>query len=150
MIAVLFLEVMARLIRRPSMENLVLYDLDKFKLVPSINYKLNSHRRASMNPKFERYEFLCNVERSKIDPIYAATPMFTTIPQSSNDETHQQLIDSSICLENIKSLSHRTSKVEEEKENEEDKEETNDQPKHNEIILNNDCKDIIEKIFNRN
>lgn len=148
---------MARLIRRPSMENLVLYDLDKLKMIPSANFKSYSFRRPSINPKYERYQFLCNAQRSKIDPIYAATPMFTTIPQS-REEIHQQLIESSIRLENLRILSQRSSKVDEEKENDENKEQTNDDETQlnndpsidNEIIMNNDCKEIIEKVFNRN
>ena len=105
---------MARLIRRNSMERLELYDLDK--LIP--NYQLQpslppthkrQDRRPSINPTFERYQFLCNMTRSKTDPIYAATPMFTTIPQSIEEKTHRQLLGSLIRLENVKPLTSTTS-----------------------------------------
>ena len=89
---------MARLVRRYSMERLELYDLDKL----ITNYQLQSpvpptrkcqDRRSSINPTYERYQFLCNMTRSRTDPIYAATPMFTTIPQSMKEETHRDLFD---------------------------------------------------------
>ncbi|CAF2656221.1 unnamed protein product [Rotaria sp. Silwood2] len=151
---------MSHRIRRNSMEHLELYDLDKLKTNPSTNYQLTSqisssykhhqHRYSLINPQYERYPFLCNIKRSKIDPIYAATPMFTTIPQSSNEESYQQFIDSSyIPLENVKPLSRLPSKSSTSKnigivENEKGKDKNdNDQSKHD------DCKEIIEKIFNR-
>ncbi|CAF0906000.1 unnamed protein product [Rotaria sordida] len=137
---------MSHIIRRHSMEHLELYDLDKLK----INYQLTSqlsptckdnHPYSLINSKHEHDQFLCNIKRNKIDPIYAATPMFTTIPQRLNEENcQQQLIDSSIHLENIKTLSCRSLKSTEE----EGKNNDNDhQLKHD------DCKEIIEKIFNR-
>ncbi len=97
---------MDRLIRRHSMERLELYDLDKLtnnhQLPPPLPPPRKPLiRRPSMNPSFERYQFLCNMTRSKTDPIYAATPMFTTIPQSSQEKSHRQLIGSYIRLENV-------------------------------------------------
>ncbi|CAF1149522.1 unnamed protein product [Rotaria sp. Silwood1] len=150
---------MSHLIRRHSMEHLELYDLDKFNIIPSKNYQLTSqlssssykyqHRYSLIDSTHERYQFLCNIKRSKIDPIYAATPMFTTIPQSLNEEYYQQLNDSSsIHLDNVKPLSRLSSKsnvsktikiIQEEKDNNND----NNQSKHH------DCTEIIEKIFNR-
>lgn len=108
---------MAHLIRRRSMERLELYDLDKF----STNYQLSppplpppriphNHRRPSMDPSWERYQFLCNMARSKTDPIYAATPMFTTIPSTSKEKPHRQLLGSYIRLENVKPLPDDISK----------------------------------------
>jgi len=114
---------MAHLIRRHSMERLELYDLDKFSTSQSNNYQLppplplprisyhhhhHHHRRTSINPTLERYQFLCNTSRSKTDPIYAATPMFTTIPQSSQEKPHRQLLGTYIRLENVKPLPLKT------------------------------------------
>jgi hypothetical protein len=82
-----------------------------------------------MNPTFERYKFLCNMTRSETDPIYAATPMFTTIPQLPQAKSPRQLLGSYVRLENIKPLSSAPSKspepkntkiINEEKENEDD------------------------------
>jgi len=125
---------MARRIRRHSMERLELYDLDKLITIPTINYQLPpplppprkyQQRRPSMNPTFERYKFLCNMTRSETDPIYAATPMFTTIPQLSQVKSHRQLLGSYVRLENVTPLSCAPSKspeppkiINEEKENE--------------------------------
>ncbi|CAF1364677.1 unnamed protein product [Adineta steineri] len=137
---------MARLIRRQSMERLELYDLDKLLAIPSINFDLSppppippprkSHpRRASMNPTFERYQFLCNMTRNKTDPIYAATPMFTTIPQLYQEKTHRQLLGSYVRLENVKPLSPKiivspepksAEILEEEKENEGNRDDDDD------------------------
>ncbi|CAF1019711.1 unnamed protein product [Adineta ricciae] len=133
---------MTRLIRRRSMERLELYDLDKLATAPSTNCSLRAsplppprqtpQRRSSMNPAYERYKFLCNMSRSQTDPIYAATPMFTTIPQSSQDYSQRQLLGSSIRLENVRPLSPKMPKspvpktaeiIEEEKENEDERSE---------------------------
>lgn len=73
---------MSALIRRHSMEHLQLYDLDSM-----FNKDLSEHfhRRPSIQVNNgERYKFLCNSTRTRLDPIYAATPMFTTIPSSNN------------------------------------------------------------------
>lgn len=113
---------MAQLIRRRSMEHLELYDLDELKLNPSAPElrsicKHPHHRRSSVNTTYDRYQFLCNTKRTQMDPIYAATPMFTTIPRSSDDEYDQTYFSSS-----IKSVSHSSSKsnnngiIEEDKE----------------------------------
>jgi hypothetical protein len=105
---------MARLIRRHSMERLELYDLDKLITIQPINDQLppplppprqpHYHRRPSINPTLERYQFLCNMTRNKTDPVYAATPMFTTIPQSSKEKPHRQLLGCYIRLENVKPI----------------------------------------------
>ena len=101
---------MARLIRRRSMERLELYDLDKFISVASADQQLppplppaRAHwRRPSANATLERYQFLCNTTRTKTDPIYAATPMFTTIPQSPGKApVSRQLLGSYMRAENI-------------------------------------------------
>lgn len=169
---------MARLIRRYSMERLELYDLDKLITIPPpIPPARKCHeRRPSMNPTYERYKFLCNMTRSKTDPIYAATPMFTTIPQSSQENTSRQLLGSYIRLENVKPLSLVSSKssepksvkiIEVKKQNEDDRN-GNIQTKENnenenqfdngsnssdndEVEGYNDdyTKGIVEQIFNR-
>jgi hypothetical protein len=116
---------MARLIRRHSMERLELYDLDKLiQLQPSLLPPTckRQDRRPSINPTFERYQFLCNMTRSKTDPIYAATPMFTTIPQSLEEKTHRQLLGSQVPLQNVKPITEDT---EEEKENDDHKNKSN-------------------------
>ena len=104
---------MARLIRRHSMERLELYDLDNFgnnqQLPPPLPPPRKTViRRPSMNPSLERYQFLCNMSRTKTDPIYAATPMFTTIPQTSQERSHRQLLGSFIRSENVKPVSTMT------------------------------------------
>lgn len=72
---------MSTLIRRRSMEQLQLYDLDQVLNKESSH---DFHRRPSVQVNTgERYQFLCNSTRTRLDPIYAATPMFTTIPSSS-------------------------------------------------------------------
>lgn len=101
---------MARLIRRRSMERLELYDLDQFvrnnqQRPPPLPPPRNSlQRRASMNPSSERYQFLCNMTRYRTDPIYAATPMFTTIPHSSYQDSHRHILGSYIRSENVKPI----------------------------------------------
>ncbi len=127
---------MARLIRRHSMERLELYDLDKLITMPSINYEIPPplpppripHRSPSIKPSLESYQFLCNMTRNKTDPIYAATPMFTTIPQASQEKPHRQLLGSYARLENVKPLPLITVKSPEPKKVEivKDKENEND------------------------
>lgn len=65
------------------MENLKLYDLDE------IDSKIAETQSLSLS-KFdsERYQFLCNANRIRNDPIYAATPMFTTIPRTNTSFTY--------------------------------------------------------------
>ena len=101
---------MARLIRRHSMERLELYDLDTFIPVPCVDRQLppplppaRAHwRRPSANATLERYQFLCNTTRTKTDPIYAATPMFTTIPPSPGTGlVSRQLLGSHVRADNI-------------------------------------------------
>jgi hypothetical protein len=169
------------------MERLELYDLDKLITIPTINYQLPpplppprkyQQRRPSMNPTFERYKFLCNMTRSETDPIYAATPMFTTIPQLSQVKSHRQLLGSYVRLENVTPLSCAPSKspepkiINEEKENDhngsiENEHEQENDDKENQSdsgssrsdeqenvnvddILNDDhTNEIVEQIFNR-
>jgi hypothetical protein len=135
---------MAHLIRRRSMERLELYDLDKL----STNYQLppplpppripHYHRRLSMNPTLERYQFLCNMTRNKTDPIYAATPMFTTIPQTSKEKFHRQLLGSYIRLENVKPLTPTIPKSPEPKQIEIIKDKNKQQEEEKENEDNND------------
>ena len=112
--------------------------------------------------------------RAKIDPIYAATPMFTTIPQTVQEKSHRQLLGSHVRAENIKFLhdtasesesSEEVEEVEEEekKENEDgkDQEETadngnqfdshsSDEDKNGDNdVLDDDNKGVVEQIFNR-
>ena len=106
---------MTRLIRRHSMERLELLDLDQYggnyQLPPPLPPPRKSHlRRPSMNPTVERYQFLCNTTRSRTDPIYAATPMFTTIPQSSQKKFPRQLLGAYVRPENVKPVAAETPK----------------------------------------
>ena len=128
---------MARRIRRNSMEHLQLYDLDEITRVPT-PYQLppplppprKLRHYGTTKPTFERYRFLCDAERHKTDPIYAATPMFTTIPQSSK-HVHQrrQLLGSRIPSDIIKPVSSSTPKSTEPQtaETEDDKEEEDEE-----------------------
>ena len=101
---------MADLIRRHSMEHLEVYDLDKILPKPSVDHQLppplppprQCHRRASLNVNSSRYQFLCSTKRTRNDPIYSATPMFTTIPSTTTD--HRPLLGSSTRLRNMKPL----------------------------------------------
>lgn len=74
---------MANRIRRHSMENLVLYDIDQLNSMKSSPPPIPPPRKYRQHlPErfaFERYRFLCDMQRHLTDPIYAATPMFTTI-----------------------------------------------------------------------
>lgn len=105
---------MARFIRRRSMERLELYDLDQYtrnhyQSPPPLPPPRNPlQRRPSMNPSIERYQFLCNTTRNRTDPIYAATPMFTTIPHSSYQDSHRHILGSYIRSENVKPISSET------------------------------------------
>jgi hypothetical protein len=91
---------MAHQIRRYSMEHLELYDLDK--LTPPIPPPRKSRCRLRTRSDFDRYEFLCDMNRLKTDPVYAATPMFRTIPQSSQIKHSRQLLGSYLPAEIIK------------------------------------------------
>ena len=101
---------MTRLIRRRSMERLELYDLDQFvrdneQRPPPLPPPRNPlQRRSSMNPSAERYQFLCNMTRYRMDPIYAATPMFTTIPHSFYQDSHRHILGSYVRSENVKAI----------------------------------------------
>ncbi len=82
---------MAHQIRRDSMKHLQLYDLDKLTLIlppPLPTTPKHQYQRST----FERYQFLCDMKRCKTDPVYAATPMFTTIPQSKHIIKHPRQI----------------------------------------------------------
>jgi hypothetical protein len=89
---------MTHRIRRHSMEHLELYDLDILTINPSLPPPLPAPRKHQRhepsNSTSERHQFLWNIERNKTDPIYVATPMFTTIPKSSHVKHHQQLLGS--------------------------------------------------------
>ena len=101
---------MADLIRRQSMEHLEVYDLDKILPKPSVDHQLppplppprQCHRRASLNVNSSRYQFLCSTKRTRTDPIYSATPMFTTIPSTPTSD--RQLLGSSTRLRNVTPL----------------------------------------------
>lgn len=101
---------MAHQIRRYSMEHLELYDLDKLTILSLANKQLTppippprkSRRRLPTSSNFERYQFLCDMNRQKTDPVYAATPMFRTIPQSSHIEHPRQLLGCYLPAEIIK------------------------------------------------
>jgi hypothetical protein len=100
-------------IRRRSMEQLQLYDLD--------NLQSSSDESLSPPPPLpplrpignffiQRYEFLCNARRTRLDPIYAATPMFTTIPSSSSFRIPRQSLSLAMRLPNVKAT-ERPNKV---------------------------------------
>ncbi|CAM2723808.1 unnamed protein product [Rotaria socialis] len=83
------LNMMHRTCRR-SMEKLNIYDSNtspsissKPQLPPPLPPPRKNRRHLYNGETFERYHFLCNMKRHRTDPIYAATPMFSTIPQST-------------------------------------------------------------------
>ncbi|CAF1590591.1 unnamed protein product [Rotaria sp. Silwood1] len=108
-------------IRRRSMEHLELYDLDKLILLSS-NHQLppppppplppprKYRRRLPASQAFERYSFLCDRQRHNTDPIYAATPMFTTISQSTSVKGPRRLLGTRLPSNIIKSVSSTSSK----------------------------------------
>jgi hypothetical protein len=91
------------------MEQLELWDLDELTRVPS-NYELprpspiplprpppippprQNQRQILRNSSFDYYKFLCDPTRCEKDPVYDATPMFTTIPQSKHVKYHHHLL----------------------------------------------------------
>ena len=97
---------MANRIRRNSMEHLQIYDLDKFIFdqtsPPPLPPPRQHRNRLPPDYALERYHFLCDRNRHQTDPIYAATPMFTTIPQKKQPTYHRQLLGSRIPLDLIK------------------------------------------------
>jgi hypothetical protein len=91
------------------MELLELYDLDKLipnRQLPPPLPPPRQHRQH-LPPAFasERYQFLCDMKRHKTDPVYAATPMFTTIPQSKHVQHQRRLLGSHVPATIIKSVS---------------------------------------------
>ena len=67
-------------IRRHSMECLKLYDIDQMKFTPpAVPPPRKTRQHLPEDFAFERYRFLCDMDRHRTDPVYAATPMFTTI-----------------------------------------------------------------------
>lgn len=95
---------MAHRIRRTSMEHLELYDLDKLTiLLPPPVPTTCKHRYQRST--FERYQFLCDMKRHKTDPVYAATPMFTIIPQSKHIKHPRQILGAYVPPGIIKPLS---------------------------------------------
>jgi hypothetical protein len=109
---------MAQRILRRSMEHLELFDLDKLTIAPSI-YELPSpplpaprkHRpEHSTNSSSEYYKFLCDSTRCETDPVYAATPMFRTIPYSKHIKYHRQLLGSHLPADIVKPLPNSSPK----------------------------------------
>lgn len=101
---------MAGRIRRNSMENLQIYDLDNLifnrQLPPPLPPPRQHRNRLPAAFAFERYQFLCDRNRHKTDPIYAATPMFATILQSTCTKHRRQLLGTRIPTDIIKSIPH--------------------------------------------
>jgi len=94
---------MAERIRRDSMEHLELYDLDQITILksnkqipPPLPPPREQQHHLPPNFAFERYQFLCDMTRNKEDPVYAATPMFKTIPHSTPVKHCRQLLGSRI------------------------------------------------------
>jgi hypothetical protein len=127
------------------MENLELYDLDKLtiltsdrQLPPPLPSPRKHRRPLPPDYAFERYKFLCDMERHQTDPVYAATPMFTTIPQSKDLKYHRKILGSHVPSKIIQPISPKSPKSAEsdldaeeeqgqEKEEEEEKEESSDE-----------------------
>ncbi|CAF4341684.1 unnamed protein product, partial [Rotaria sordida] len=113
---------MARRIRRSSMERLKLYDLDNLKFSSSnreLPPPLPPPRKCRRHPldasqTFEHYHFLCNMKRHSTDPIYAATPMFTIIPQSTRVKHPRRLLGSRLPSYIIKPISTTSTSPEQE------------------------------------
>lgn len=94
---------MSNRIRRRSMENLILYDIDQLNSSPPPLPPPREHRQQL--PKqfaFERYRFLCDMQRHLTDPIYAATPMFTTILPTVQIKSPRRILGLRIPNEIIK------------------------------------------------
>ncbi|UJR14634.1 hypothetical protein I4U23_001628 [Adineta vaga] len=110
---------MAYRIRRESMEHLDLYDLDKInnimsfrnrRLPPPIPAPRKHRRQLPTNVTFERYHFLCNMNRHKTDPIYAAVPMFKTLPPSIYIKPRRQLLGTYFPTNIIRPLKNKANK----------------------------------------
>lgn len=109
---------MARRIRRKSMERLELYDLDHlYEIISPAHHRgpppvppprQRRCRLSDPQANFERYQFLCDMKRHKTDPIYAATPMFSTIPQQTQRSSPRRLLGSYIRPEIITPLKKTT------------------------------------------
>jgi len=120
---------MAQRIRRNSMENLQLYDLDKPTILTSNHQappplppprKYQCHLPPDI--AFKRYQFLCDMTRHERDPIYASTPMFRTIPQSKPVEYHRKVLGGYIPSNIITPISTTSSKSAESESTETDNE----------------------------
>jgi len=140
---------MAHPIRRKSMEHLEVYDLDKLTLNRSLPPPLPPPRKHR-NPlpadfAFKRYQFLCDKKRHETDPVYAATPMFATIPQSDRIKRRRQLFGSRIPTEIIKSIPHTSSESTEPEsartDNDKAKEESSDEDDNQESDNDHDDHD---------
>ncbi|CAF2722040.1 unnamed protein product [Rotaria sp. Silwood2] len=142
---------MAHRIRRGSMEHLELYDLDKFTLLSS-NRQLRpplppprKYRcRLPAKQTFERYRFLCDTKRLATDPIYAATPMFTIIPQSTPVKHPRRLLGARVPSDIIKPRSTTSSESSEsqgaERNNNTKEEESNDDDDDHQNAINDNSK----------
>lgn len=94
-------------IRRSSMENLHLLDLDRWACrqgegeapPPPPLPPPRPHLRSSM---IEHSRTLYDVTRSQNDPIYARTPMFTTIPRTNQEFHPRQIIGAHVPPEIIR------------------------------------------------
>lgn len=121
---------MAHRIRRNSMEHLRLYDLDKLtlnsQLPPPLPRPLE-HRPDT----FQRYHFLCDIARHKTDPVYAATPMFRTIPNSHLVKHRRQLFGTRLPKKIVTPISTPSTKSDEPlspgQDNEEEKEQEDEE-----------------------
>lgn len=95
---------MARRIRRSSMERLQILDLDNLATVSSLRSSLPPplppprKLRCSplVNPVVIHSQALYDHYRCQTDPIYAATPMFTTVPQLKPEKHLRHILGSYI------------------------------------------------------
>lgn len=171
-------------IRRHSMECLKLYDIDPMKSMssplssspPAIPPVRTIRQHLPEHFAFERYGFLCDMDRHRTDPVYAATPMFTTIIPNMQIKYSRRLLGLRIPQEIIKpctpSTSSSSSSSDSESTDSDKDDESNDDQNSSEendnhddeaedqssssssspdddIDDDNDNKGIVEQIFNR-
>ena len=95
---------MAHRIRRSSMERLQILDLDNLTTVSSLRSSLPPplppprKLRCSpfVNPVVLHSQALYDHSRCQTDPVYAATPMFTTVPQLKPEKHLRHILGSHI------------------------------------------------------
>lgn len=123
--------------RRKSMEQLELYDLDQIKPRYSKPPPLPPPRQQRQQPcqlpsdvAFQRYSFLCDMTRLQTDSNYASTPMFSVIPQQKKVRYHRQMLGTRFPANIVKPIASKSSKnADDDGEENEDDNETKSHPR---------------------